>query len=128
MFCKKCGKEVADDTRFCPFCGTQLSGEETEKPVVDPTPRVVENETKVKSNDDSGSAGWGVLGFFFPIVGFILWLVWKKEKPNSSRAAGIGTLVSVILSVILFILWIVLIVIGVVAAGQIYESQMGFYL
>ncbi|MCR5605450.1 MAG: NINE protein [Treponema sp.] len=22
MFCKKCGKEITDDTRFCPFCGT----------------------------------------------------------------------------------------------------------
>lgn len=24
MFCKKCGKEIADDTKFCPSCGTQL--------------------------------------------------------------------------------------------------------
>ncbi len=24
MFCKKCGKEVQDDARFCPQCGTQI--------------------------------------------------------------------------------------------------------
>ena len=24
MFCKKCGKGIADDTKFCPACGTQL--------------------------------------------------------------------------------------------------------
>lgn len=50
--------------------------------------------------EDSGSAGWGVLGFFIPIVGFILWLVWKDSKPKSSMAAGIGCLVSICLSVV----------------------------
>ena len=31
MFCKKCGTEISDGTKFCPSCGTQLEeGEEVE--------------------------------------------------------------------------------------------------
>ena len=28
MFCKNCGKEVSDGTKFCPNCGAQLGGAE----------------------------------------------------------------------------------------------------
>lgn len=56
---------------------------------------------------DTGSFGWAVLGFFFPIVGLILFLVWKSEKPVSAKQAGMGALVSVISTVVLWILLIV---------------------
>lgn len=58
---------------------------------------------------DTGSFGWGVLGFFFPLVGLILFLVWKDEKPVSAKQAGMGALVSVIVDAVLWLL-IVLIV------------------
>lgn len=67
----------------------------------------IQNEQK--KSDDSGSAGWGVLGFFIPLAGFILWLVWKDDKPKSSKAAGIGCLVSVCLSVVMVILYVAII-------------------
>ena len=51
--------------------------------------------------EDSGtSIGWGILGFFIPIVGLILYLVWKTDRPKDSKAAGIGALVSVILGIL----------------------------
>ncbi len=28
MFCRKCGKEINDDAKFCPFCGMYLAEEE----------------------------------------------------------------------------------------------------
>lgn len=56
---------------------------------------------------DIGSFGWAVLGFFFPIVGLILFLVWKSEKPVSAKQAGMGALASVISTVVLWILLIV---------------------
>ena len=55
--------------------------------------------TQAQSAKEGGTAGWGVLGFFFPLVGFILWLVWKDDRPARSRSAGIGCLVAVCLSV-----------------------------
>lgn len=56
---------------------------------------------------DNGSFGWAVLGFFFPIVGLILYLVWRTEKPLSARRAGMGALVSVIVGAVFTVLLIV---------------------
>lgn len=65
---------------------------------------------------DTGSFGWAVLGFFFPIVGLILFLVWKSEKPVSAKQAGMGALASVISTVVL---WILLIVFAVIAGSAV---------
>lgn len=56
---------------------------------------------------DNGSFGWAVLGFFIPIAGLILYLVWRTEKPLSARRAGIGALVSVIVGAVLTVLLII---------------------
>ena len=53
-----------------------------------------------QQSNDSGSFGWAVLGFFIPLVGLILWLVWKDSKPKSAKMAGIGALVGVGVSVL----------------------------
>lgn len=50
---------------------------------------------------DSGSIGWGILGFFFPIVGLILFLVWKNTKPKSAKVSGIGALIGFVFNIIL---------------------------
>lgn len=57
---------------------------------------------------DSGSFGWAVLGFFFPLVGLILFLVWKDSMPLSAKKAGIGALVGVISEAVLAIAGIAL--------------------
>lgn len=36
MFCKNCGKECEDSSKFCPTCGADLSKESTEKQVKKP--------------------------------------------------------------------------------------------
>ncbi|MFV0556056.1 MAG: hypothetical protein ACK5LM_03000 [Lactovum sp.] len=45
---------------------------------------------------------WGVLAFFIPIVGLILFILWlkKSETKKKGKASGIGTLVGVIFSTI----------------------------
>lgn len=54
--------------------------------------------------DDNGGFLWGLLGFCIPLVGLILFLVWKDTKPKSSKAAGIGALVSVIVCIVGYVL------------------------
>ena len=83
MFCKNCGKEINNNAAVCIYCGVSTE----EKKVV-----------------DNGGFGWGVLGCCIPLVGLILFLVWKDTKPNSAKAAGIGALVSVGLSVLFYVL------------------------
>ncbi|MCL2489302.1 MAG: hypothetical protein FWF36_01025 [Propionibacteriaceae bacterium] len=45
---------------------------------------------------DAPSGGFAVLGFFFPIVGLILFLVWNDRTPLRAKSAGKGALISVI--------------------------------
>ena len=50
---------------------------------------------------DDGNIGWAILGFFFPLVGLILYLVWKDSKPLSAKKASKGALIGVIVVVAL---------------------------
>lgn len=75
-YCSKCGASIHDEAVICPSCGC-----------------------RTESSNDSGSIGWGFLGFFFPIVGLILYLAWKSDRPKCAKRAGKGALVSVIISI-----------------------------
>ncbi len=48
---------------------------------------------------DKGNFGWAVLGFFFPLIGLILFLVWKDTKHGDAKKAGVGALVGFLVSV-----------------------------
>ena len=66
--------------------------------------------TQSQQTDSEGSTvGWGILGFFIPIVGFILWVILKDEHPARAKSAGIGCLVSICLGVVGVILYVVLV-------------------
>ncbi len=78
-YCCKCGKELVDEATVCIGCG-------------------------VPQISDSGSIGYFFLGFFIPIVGIILYFVWKQFKPKSAKKAGLGALSIVLLYVLLLIL------------------------
>ena len=95
-YCKNCGAQIDDRTMTCPFCGANQNT----------SPAVVDN----------GGIGWGILGFCIPIVGLVLFLVWKDQKPKTAKAAGIGALVAVILG----ILWYVLVAIIGAATYMMY--------
>ena len=49
---------------------------------------------------EEGSYWWGLLGFFIPIAGLVLFLVWRTSLPKSSRGAGIGALAAVIIKLL----------------------------
>lgn len=84
-FCKNCGAQIDDRAVICPNCGVS---QDTKPPVV-----------------DNGGFGWGLLGCCIPLVGLILFLIWKDQKPKTSKAAGIGALVGVGCIIIYYILF-----------------------
>ena len=74
------------------------------------------DNTNINTNpEDNGGILWGLLGCCIPIVGLILFLVWKDTKPKTAKAAGIGALVSVILAVVFYVILFVFIGIGSLA-------------
>ena len=68
-------------------------------------------------SNDNGGFSWGLLGCCIPVVGLILFLVWKDQKPKTAKAAGIGALVSVILGVVSYIIVFVIIGASALAFG-----------
>ena len=100
MYCRKCGKEINDGTAYCPYCG-ESQGAGAARPQQSPYQQAMVY--------DSGSFGWAILGFLIPLAGLILWLAWIDIKPKSAKMAGIGALVSVILSIVSFIVMIAII-------------------
>mgnify|MGYP000147977517 FL=1 len=57
----------------------------------------------VENPRDRGGFLWGLLGCCIPVVGLVLFLVWRDEKPKTAKAAGIGALVSVILTILIYV-------------------------
>ena len=86
-YCKNCGAQI-DQQTVCPQCGT----------VQNTTPAVVDN----------GGFWWGALGCCIPIVGLILFLVWKDTKPKTAKSAGTGALVSVGIGIVYYIVMLIL--------------------
>ncbi len=70
------------------------------------------------NNNDNGGFLWGLLGCCIPLVGLILFLVWKDSKPRTSKAAGIGALVGVVSIVLCYILLFALGLGGAYLAGM----------
>ena len=78
-FCSKCGKELIDEAVVCIGCGCSVAN--------------------TSFANDKRSLAYALIGFFFPIVGLIIWLMWKDSSPLKAKSAGKGALISVILGV-----------------------------
>ncbi|WP_236034538.1 hypothetical protein [Bifidobacterium saguinibicoloris] len=50
---------------------------------------------------DSGSFGWAVLGFFVPLVGFILFFVWRNSRPSNAHRCRNGAIAGMAANIIL---------------------------
>ena len=114
--CMYCGNQIADGLKFCTSCGAALPVEalQTQTPVdagvqqayaqpsyEQPVQQPYQQYQDAADPNDSGSIGWGVLGFLIPIVGIILYFVWMNSKPKSAQVALIGAVTSIALGVVL---------------------------
>ena len=61
-----------------------------------PTPVLA--ASTISAAGDGPSVGFAVLSFFFPLIGLILYLVWKDSCPLKARSCGKGALIGVIAS------------------------------
>jgi len=117
-YCTYCGTQIDDGVQFCPNCGAKQtpSSSETENNFFaenafggnqQGAPRTFfANDPLVTER----SRGITVLSFIFPIVGLILWLVWKDNKPGKSISASKGALAGLsfnmpILGLIFWLVW-----------------------
>ena len=94
MFCENCGKKIEEDSAYCRFCGQKIG--EASDPSKPPT--------GLYFSDDKSSPGFCALSFFFPIAGFILWLVWQDKYKKRAASCGKGALAGVIVSAVLVLI------------------------
>ena len=107
-YCKNCGSVVEETANVCPCCGVAQNNQPA--PGTPGTPDTA---------NDTGGFLFGLLGCCIPLVGLILFLVWKTERPKSAKAAGIGAIVGVVSIVLLYVL-IFGLAFGLTAMGYAY--------
>lgn len=100
MYCRNCGKNIDESDRYCINCGTRFNNNN-------------------KEMDDNSSVGFAILGFFIPIVGLILYLVYEEKKPKRAKSAGKGALIGIITKIVLSG---ILVILYVVFAATIFTS------
>lgn len=89
MYCQKCGQKIENSTYFCTYCGAYIDK---------------------NAQQDVPSPGFAVLGFFIPLAGLILYLIYENKQPQKAKSAGkgalIGFIVKMIISVICAIIYV----------------------
>lgn len=112
-FCSNCGAQLPEGANACPSCGTLQNNSNNQH---NSNNQYQQNNQQYNSQqynqggapEDKGGFGWSLLGFCIPLVGLILYLVWKDNKPITAKAAGKGALISVIISVGFYVLSLLL--------------------
>ena len=118
-FCPSCGTDVGEGA-FCPQCGYSMNGQPPAY-VQPPVQYIVKPVTP-----DAPSAGMAWLGFFFPLIGLILYLVYHDSKPKKASSAGKGALWGVLVPVLIVLVFtlvnVVILLINAVAFKEVQST------
>lgn len=102
---QKCGAQIDDNAVVCPNCGTATDN--------------YAPQNRPAATQDGKSAGFAVLCFFFPVVGLILYLVWKDSLPLRAKSCGKGAIIGVIVYVVFVIIYAIIAVAILSNAGAL---------
>ena len=119
MYCKYCGNNIPDTARFCPHCGKMVGDNYFDEPIKGEiysyNPDGNNDSVKSDTSYDTGRFAWAVLGFFFPVLGFILYFVMRRNKPRTSKKLLIGAIVGAAVETVAFFVYVIGAIIGGVA-------------
>ena len=105
MYCKNCGSKMNENAVVCVKCGVARGNGNSYCTNCEKATNLnaavclscgysLVNLQTQSSVEDDGNIGWGILGFSIPLIGLILYLVWKDSKPKSAKVAGKWALIS----------------------------------
>lgn len=78
---KNYAKKIGDNAEVSPDCGENRKD--------GPAEQEKEQEKEQAADKETGhKAGWGILSFFFPVVGLILFLKWKANRRKTASVCG----------------------------------------
>lgn len=102
MYCRHCGEQIDDKAVICPKCGVPVN--EAFFASIGQAGQNGQAGQSGQNEKDSPSAGFTILSLLFPVVGLILWLVWKDTMPKRSKSCGTGALAAVVAVVAVIVL------------------------
>lgn len=102
MYCKNCGRTVDDTSSYCNNCGARI-----------------DNKPNADVSKDNSNLGFAIFGFFIPIVGLILFLIYEEKKPKRAKSAVKGALIGFITEIVLAI---ILVILYVVFAASLFNN------
>ena len=102
MYCKYCGRPVDDTSSYCNNCGARI-----------------DNKPNADVSEDNSNLGFAIFGFFIPIVGLILFLIYEEKKPKRAKSAVKGALIGFITEIVLAI---ILVILYVVFAASLFNN------
>ena len=137
MFCKNCGQQMDDFALACPKCGAASTAQtppppppaqQYQQPAYQPpqyqAPQyqapVYQQPYQAQPVADVPSGGLKFLSFCIPLVGLILYLTWKDQKPISAKAMGKAALIGFIVSFVLSIAYYIIVFV-IIGAASSYE-------
>ena len=112
MYCTKCGKEIKDGSKFCEFCGADVSGEKLNPAMTNPTVELtnssVATEAPVQTaNSNKKSNGFAVAGlvcsFIMPLLGWIFGGIGLSKSKTTNSGKGLSIAAIVVASVMFII-------------------------
>ena len=98
-YCRYCGTEQDESNEFCPNCGARVKERESTESDTGYSGTSYSSTTDsyevLGALDDTigkRSPGFAVLSFIFPLIGLILWAVWKDSRIGRSESCARGAL------------------------------------
>lgn len=141
MFCKNCGERIDDNALACPRCGTSTAVNPAQPPYQPPSYQQTQfqqppyqqqpqyqqyQQYQTTPADDNPNFGWSLLGFCFPIVGLILFLVWKDQKPLTAKSMIKAAIIGFVLFNIIPI--IIGVIVAIFGGGTSYISHYTYHI
>lgn len=119
--CPNCDADIDNGRTACPFCGSTIGIDDSvnDKQYKQDTIYTKNTQQQFQSRqvNDTGSVGYWLIGFFVPIIGIILYFVWRYEQPNNAKRCLWGAVVSIIVSFVLTILTFICMIIAALSGG-----------
>lgn len=115
MYCSRCGTQQNDDAKFCSNCGINFAGENNNFNQINQFSGA-SNYSNTNNNGynsqpynpkDNPSHLAGVVSCCFPIVGLILYFLWRDDKPNSAKRICYWMIGGVVIYVAFYLIFFV---------------------
>lgn len=89
MFCRNCGAQNEDGTKFCSKCGAPLDAQQ-QQPVIQQAPQVVIQQTaQPKEPRNGGALACGIIGFIFSVIGAFVWIIIFSAMEECASAINV---------------------------------------